>query len=94
MEKFKVLNNLDEIFSEQKERIKSKCEFLKINLTNQEKNVLNLPNFYKNENISLEITWQKLEKECKDFLNDKLFQDAKEKKKVILIINLRLIILF
>ena len=56
MEKFKVLNNLDEIFSEQKERIKSKCEFLKINLTNQEKNVLNLPNFYKNENISLEIT--------------------------------------
>ena len=86
MEKFKVLNNLDEIFSEQKERIKSKCEFLKINLTNQEKNVLNLPNFYKNENISLEITWQKLEKECKDFLNDiekildKLFQDAKGKK--------------
>jgi molecular chaperone DnaK (HSP70) len=87
MERFRDLNNLDEILKNQKEKIKLKCEFIKMNLTNQEKSVLNLPNFYNKENISLEITREELEKECKIFLSDiekildKLFQDAKEKKK-------------
>ena len=55
MKNFKDLNNLDEILAHQKEKIKSKCEFVKRNLSNQEKSVFNLPNFYKNEDVSLEI---------------------------------------
>ena len=87
MESFRNLKNLDEILKSQKEKIKSKCEFVKMNLTNQEKSVLNLSNFYNKENISLEITRNELENECQKFLNDitkildDLFKDAKEKKK-------------
>ena len=87
IKKFKNLNDIDEIIYQQKEKIKSKCEFLKINLTNQENSVFNIPNFYKNENVSFEITRKELEYECKDFLIkiekilDKLFIDAEEKKK-------------
>ena len=87
LDKYKNMIEIDEIIYQQKEKIKSKCEFVKINLTNQETSVLNLQNFYKNENISIEITRQELENECKDFLSkiknilDELFKDAKSKKK-------------
>jgi len=84
---FKDFDNLDEIINKQKEKIKSKCEFVKKNLTNQDKSVINLPNFYENKNVSIEITSQELETLCKDFLKkiedilNALFKDAKEKKK-------------
>ena len=87
MNDFKDLDNLDEIINKQKEKIKSKCEFVKKNLTNQEKSVINLPHFYENKNVSIEITSQELEKICEDFLKkiedilNALFKDAKEKKK-------------
>ena len=47
MDNFKHLYNLNEIINQQNERIKSKCEFVKKNLTYQEKSVFNLPNFMK-----------------------------------------------
>jgi molecular chaperone DnaK (HSP70) len=87
MERFRDLNNLDEIIKNQKEKIKSKCEFVKMNLTNENDSVLNLQNFYNKENISLKITRKELKGVCESFLSDikkildKLFQDAKEKKK-------------
>jgi len=87
MEDFKDLKNLDEIIYHQKEKIKSKCEFVKKNLTNQTESVFNLPCFHENKDLSIKITIEELEKICEDFLKkiekilDKLFQDAKTKKK-------------
>ena len=87
MYKFKDLGNLNEKIEQQKERIKSKCELVKKNLSYQDMTVLNLPFFYKNEDVSIEITRQKLEKFCENFLMiirvilDTLFKDAKEKTK-------------
>ena len=58
-----------------------------MNLTNENDSVLNLQNFYNKENISLKITREELKGVCESFLSDikkildKLFQDAKEKKK-------------
>ena len=85
--KFKELNNLNEIITNQKGKIKSKCEFVKKNLTSQEKSVFNLQNFYENEGVSIEITREELEALCEEFLQkigtilDELFKDAKIKKK-------------
>ena len=87
MNDFKNLDNLDEIINQHKERIKSKCEFVKKNLTNQEKSVFNLPYFYENKSVSIEITREELEILCQDFLKkiedilNALFEDAKNKKK-------------
>ena len=87
MNNFKDLKNLDEIIYHQKEKIKSKCEFVKRNLTNQTESVLNLPGFNENEDVSIKITRQELDDLCEDFLKriekilDKLFEDAKTKKK-------------
>ena len=87
MEDFKDLKNLDEIIYHQKEKIKSKCEFVKKNLTNQTESVFNLPCFHENKDLSIKITKEELENICEDFLKkiekilDKLFQDAKTKKK-------------
>ena len=84
---FNYLDNLEELINQQKGKIKSKCEFVKKNLTYQEKSVFNLPCFYKNEGISIDITRENLEELCKDFLKnietilDNLFKDAKLKKK-------------
>lgn len=56
-------------------------------MTNQETSVFNLPNFYKNKSVSIEITRQELENLCQDFLKkiedilNALFEDAKKKKK-------------
>ena len=86
MDNFKHLYNLNEIINQQNERIKSKCEFVKKNLTYQEKSVFNLPNFYKNEDVSIEISRQELEILCEEILKnigkilDELFEDAKTKK--------------
>ena len=80
MENFKNLDNINDIIKRQKEKIKSKCEFVKKNLTNQEKSVFNFQNFYQNENVSIEMT----RKELEDFLKkiekilDNLFKDAKD----------------
>ena len=99
MNDFKNLVNLNEIIIQQKERIKSKCEFIKKNLTNQEKSVFNLPHFYENKSVSIDITRQELENLCEEFLTkienilNALFKDAK-KKRIILMINLKLIILY
>ena len=87
MDDFKNLINLDEIIKQQKEKIKSKCEFVKKNLTNQEKSIFNLPHFYEKKSVSIEITSQELENLCQNFLEqiekilNNLFKDAKEKKK-------------
>ena len=84
---FKDLDNLNEIINQQSGQIKSKCEFVKKNLTSQENSVFNFPNFYKNEGISIEITRQELKNLCIKFLDniekilDNLFKDAKEKKR-------------
>ena len=67
MNDFKNLDNLEEIMNQNKERIKSKCEFVKKNLTNQEKSVFNLPYFYENKSVSIEITREELEILCEDF---------------------------
>ena len=86
MDNFKHLYNLNEIINQQNERIKSKCEFAKKNLTYQEKSVFNLPNFYENEDVSIEISRQELEILCEEILKnigkilDELFEDAKTKK--------------
>ena len=87
MENFKNLINLNKIIDKQNGKIKAKCEFIKKNLSNQEKSVFNLPKFYKNECVSLEITRNQLETICQRFLKnieqilDNLFKDAKKKKK-------------
>ena len=100
MRNFKNESNLEEIINQKIGIIKSKCEFAKKNLTYQEKSVFNLPNFYNNKDVSIEITRQELEDLCKDFLEkienilDNLFEDAKKKRTMILMINLKLIILF
>ena len=87
MPKFKNLNNLNEIIKRQRGKIKLKCEFVKKNLSIQEKSVFNFPSFYKNENVEIEVSREELETLCKEFkeklekILDNLFKDAKEKKK-------------
>ena len=49
MNEFKDLANLDEIIKQKKEKIKSKYEFFKKILTNQEESLFNLPYFYENK---------------------------------------------
>ena len=87
MENFKNIVNLNEIIEQQKGKIKSKCEFVKKNLTSQKKSIFHLPRFYNDQGVTLEITREELESLCKDFLEkigkilDNLFIDAKKKKK-------------
>ena len=86
-QQFKDLRNLNDLIKKHKGSIKAKCEFIKKNLTTQEKSEFNLQCFHKNEGFSLEITREELENLCQDFLNsirkilDNLFKDAKKKKK-------------
>lgn len=84
---FKNLPNIDEIINQRKEKIKSICEFVKKNLTKQEKSEFKFHNFYENKDISIEISRKVLENLCTEFkeklkaILDKLFTDAKKKKK-------------